>query len=250
MRLHALRLQNFRQHADTRLTFESGLTGIIGPNGSGKSTILEAIAWALYGASAARGKRDGIRNLRAEGRAPVRVELDFELAGITQPQAENLIERFLFASRWILAPFYVGLALSLLVLLVKFAEELWHIAKHALTATEAQVILGVLTLVDLALTGSLLVIVGNRGPLAMERLKQKSVRLCWEFMFSRSAAGGDTQLAQGAILDRLADLVEAGEIRSTLTETLSPISAATLEQAHQQLASGRTLGKIALQGWD
>ena len=98
--------------------------------------------------------------------------------------------------------------------------------------------------------GSLLLIVGNRQPLAMDLPKQKSLRLCWEFMFSRSAAGGDTQLAQGAILDRLADLVEAGEIRSTLTQTLAPISAATLEQAHQQLASGRTLGKIALQGWD
>ena len=97
--------------------------------------------------------------------------------------------------------------------------------------------------------GSLLVIVGNKGPLAMERLKEKSVRLCWEFMFSRSGEGGDAQLAQGAILDRLADLVEAGEIRSTLTRTLSPISAASLQQAHELLAGGRTLGKIALQGW-
>lgn len=98
--------------------------------------------------------------------------------------------------------------------------------------------------------GSLLVIVGNRGPLAMERLKEKSVRLCWEFMFSRSAAGGEGQAAQGAILDRLAALVEAGEIRSTLTQTLGPISAATLEQAHAALRSGRSLGKIAVQGWD
>jgi zinc-binding alcohol dehydrogenase family protein len=98
--------------------------------------------------------------------------------------------------------------------------------------------------------GSLLVIVGNKGPLAMERLKQKSVRLCWEFMFSRSAAGGEEQLKQGLILDHLADLVEAGKIRTTLTQTLSPISAASLQQAHDLLASGRTLGKIALVGWD
>ena len=80
MRLHSLRLQNFRQHVDTMLTFDTGLTGIIGPNGSGKSTILEAIAWALYGKPAARGTRDSIRNARAESRAPVRVELQFELA--------------------------------------------------------------------------------------------------------------------------------------------------------------------------
>ena len=81
MRLHSLRLQNFRQHADTRISFDKGLTGIIGPNGSGKSTILEAIAWALYGNSAARGTRDGIRFSRAGSRATVKVELDFELAG-------------------------------------------------------------------------------------------------------------------------------------------------------------------------
>jgi DNA repair protein SbcC/Rad50 len=57
MRLNSLRLTNFRQHNDTYITFESGLTGIIGANGSGKSTILEAIAWALYGQEAARGKK-------------------------------------------------------------------------------------------------------------------------------------------------------------------------------------------------
>lgn len=82
MRLHSLHLINFRQHADTRITFDRGLTGIIGPNGSGKSTLLEAIAWALYGNSAARGTKDSIRRLSAEDvRAPVRVELVFELAG-------------------------------------------------------------------------------------------------------------------------------------------------------------------------
>ena len=81
MRLHSLHLCNFRQHADTRIDFETGLTGIIGPNGSGKSTILEAIAWALYGMPAARGTRDSIRSYRATPRASVTVELDFELGG-------------------------------------------------------------------------------------------------------------------------------------------------------------------------
>jgi len=81
VRLHRLQLQNFRQHADTVVTFETGLTGIIGTNGSGKTTLLEAIAWALYGNSATRGTRDSIRFARAAPRSPVRVELDFELAG-------------------------------------------------------------------------------------------------------------------------------------------------------------------------
>ncbi len=81
MRINSLRLSNFRQHHDTYIEFAPGITGIIGPNGSGKSTLLEAIAWALYGMSAARGNRDSIRSYRASGKAPVKVELDFELGG-------------------------------------------------------------------------------------------------------------------------------------------------------------------------
>ncbi|GLC26067.1 AAA family ATPase [Roseisolibacter agri] len=81
MRLVGLRMVNFRQHADSALTFGSGLTGIIGANGSGKTTVLEAIAWALYGNAAARGTRDSIRFVRAQPRAAVRVELEFDLAG-------------------------------------------------------------------------------------------------------------------------------------------------------------------------
>ncbi|HMF86607.1 MAG TPA: SMC family ATPase, partial [Gemmatimonadaceae bacterium] len=79
MKLHTLKLTNFRQHVRTEIRFESGLTGIIGPNGAGKTTILEAIAWALYGVPAIRGNRDSIRFIGAGARAPVEVELDFEL---------------------------------------------------------------------------------------------------------------------------------------------------------------------------
>ena len=72
---------------------------------------------------------------------------------------ENFFEKALFASRWLLAPFYFGLAASLFILLIKFMAELWHMFHDALVLTESDVILGVLSLVDLALTGSLLVIV-------------------------------------------------------------------------------------------
>jgi len=72
---------------------------------------------------------------------------------------ESVTERLLFASRWLLAPFYLGLALSLVALLIKFMGELLHIATHVFSSTETEVILGVLALVDLALTASLLIIV-------------------------------------------------------------------------------------------
>ena len=72
---------------------------------------------------------------------------------------ESGLETVLFASRWLLAPFYLGLAIGVAILLIKFVQELFALAIKAMTATEAEAILGVLSLVDLALTGSLLLIV-------------------------------------------------------------------------------------------
>ena len=72
---------------------------------------------------------------------------------------ERALEKFLFASRWLLAPFYVALVVSLAGLLIKAAQELWHFMSHALTGSESDVILSVLSLIDLTLTGSLIIIV-------------------------------------------------------------------------------------------
>jgi exonuclease SbcC len=79
MLIERVRLVNFRQHEDTDLVLGAGLTGVIGANGAGKTTLVEGIAWALYGADAARGTRDTIRRRGAPPRAPVRVELEFAL---------------------------------------------------------------------------------------------------------------------------------------------------------------------------
>jgi uncharacterized protein (TIGR00645 family) len=72
---------------------------------------------------------------------------------------ERVIETLLFSSRWILAPFYLGLAAAMFVLLIKFCQEFWHLATHALSSSESEVIVGMLTLVDFGLTGSLMIIV-------------------------------------------------------------------------------------------
>jgi uncharacterized protein (TIGR00645 family) len=72
---------------------------------------------------------------------------------------ERVLERVLFASRWLLTPFYFALALGLLALLGKAAQRVWDLGAGFANLTEAGVILGVLAIVDLTLTASLIVIV-------------------------------------------------------------------------------------------
>nr|WP_247026619.1 TIGR00645 family protein [Ancylobacter crimeensis] len=72
---------------------------------------------------------------------------------------EKLIERFIFISRWLMAPFYVGLVIALVVLVFKFGVELFHFVTHAMGSSETDIILGILALIDLTFTGSLVIIV-------------------------------------------------------------------------------------------
>lgn len=68
-------------------------------------------------------------------------------------------ERFLFASRWLLAPLYVGMVIALVAILVKFFQELWLLISHIVDASGDKVILEVLALIDLALLANLVLIV-------------------------------------------------------------------------------------------
>ena len=72
---------------------------------------------------------------------------------------ESGLEAFLFGSRWLMAPFYVLMVGALAMLLVKFAQETWHIATHTLAMTESDAVLAVLSLIDITLTGNLLMMV-------------------------------------------------------------------------------------------
>lgn len=82
MRLIRAHLSNFRQHRDSIIHFPpAGVIGIVGTNEAGKSTILEGIAWALYGAPALRGVKGGIRWTRAPARHLASVRVEFEVRG-------------------------------------------------------------------------------------------------------------------------------------------------------------------------
>ena len=77
MILKTLTLRNFRRFKNATVEFPDGVTGVVGLNGVGKSTIFEAIAWALYGAVAARTSADEIKREGAIHSDPCRVELEF-----------------------------------------------------------------------------------------------------------------------------------------------------------------------------
>jgi len=65
----------------------------------------------------------------------------------------------MFNSRWLLAPFYIGLVIGIAMLLVKFVQEFFHILPHIFDSTESEVVLAILTLVDMSLVANLLIII-------------------------------------------------------------------------------------------
>lgn len=72
---------------------------------------------------------------------------------------EKAIEHGLFASRWLMAPFYIGLVGALLILLYSFMAELVHLAQNITSLTQSDAVLGALSLIDLSLAGNLVIIV-------------------------------------------------------------------------------------------
>jgi zinc-binding alcohol dehydrogenase family protein len=97
--------------------------------------------------------------------------------------------------------------------------------------------------------GGIVALVSSKGDLDLNRLKSKSVRFCWEYMFTRSQFQTPDLEEQGKILDALARAVEEGTVVSTAQTFLQPIRATTLSEAYSLLQGGHSLGKIVLSGW-
>src|SRR5215510_354590 len=78
-------------------------------------------------------------------------------------KVELVIEAIIFQSRWLLAPFYLGLAFCLLLLLFHFGVQVYEFVVKLPRAPETDVILGILSLIDLVFTGNLVLIVVMSG---------------------------------------------------------------------------------------
>jgi len=86
-------------------------------------------------------------------------------------------------------------------------------------------------------------------PMPMADMKLKSASLHWEFMFSRSMHKTPDMVEQHNLLSYVAKEVDAGRIRTTVSEVLSPINAANMREAHRLVETGKTKGKIVVEGF-
>ena len=87
------------------------------------------------------------------------------------------------------------------------------------------------------------------GPRDVAPLKGKSASWHWELMFTRARFKTPDMIEQHKLLNQVAEWLDAGKLRGTLKETLSPINAANLRKAHEKLESGTMIGKLVLKGW-
>lgn len=105
------------------------------------------------------------------------------------------------------------------------------------------------TLAELLAPQGRIAIIDDPEHLDATLLKRKSASLHWEFMFTRPMFETADMARQGEILDRVADLVDDGTLRTTMRELLGLIDAKTLRNAHERLESGQTIGKLVLEGF-
>lgn len=92
-------------------------------------------------------------------------------------------------------------------------------------------------------------LIDDPATLDVNGFKRKSASIHWEFMFTRPSFATDDIAEQGALLNEVSRLVDAGVVRTTMTERHSPIDAANLRRVHTLIESGTARGKIVLEGF-
>jgi NADPH2:quinone reductase len=94
--------------------------------------------------------------------------------------------------------------------------------------------------------GHIASITGSATPVTLNKLKSKSVSFSWELMFTRSTFQTEDMIEQHHILNQVAQLLDKGVLQTTLTQTLEGLTADNVKQAHHQLESGKTIGKLVI----
>lgn len=102
---------------------------------------------------------------------------------------------------------------------------------------------------SLAPQGKLALIDDPVNPIDIMQMKMKSISLHWEFMYTRSMFTTDDMDQQRQLLNQVAELIDAGKLKTTLGENFGIINATNLKRAHASIEQGKTIGKIVLEGF-
>jgi zinc-binding alcohol dehydrogenase family protein len=94
-----------------------------------------------------------------------------------------------------------------------------------------------------------LALIDDPEPIDVRQLKRKSLSLHWELMFTRSLYQTEDMSAQQQLLQQVADMVDAGQLKTTLNADFGTINAENLRKAHQLIESQQAIGKLVLTGF-
>lgn len=122
-------------------------------------------------------------------------------------------------------------------------DQITHVA--SLTQTDAHLD----ELVTALAPQGKLALIDDPKSLDVTKLKRKSLSLHWEFMYTRSLFETADMQEQHVLLNKVADLIDAGTLKTTVGEHFGQINAANLRRAHALLESGKAKGKIVLEGF-
>lgn len=92
-------------------------------------------------------------------------------------------------------------------------------------------------------------LIDDPAQLDIKLFKRKSLSIHWEFMFTRPLFATADMIAQHDLLNRVAELVDQGILKSTMADSLGAINAANLKKAHALLESGKARGKLVMEGF-
>lgn len=105
------------------------------------------------------------------------------------------------------------------------------------------------TYIDILVPFGKIALIDDPKTLDISKIKMKSLSFHWEFMFARSMFDAKDMIEQSRLLNRVSDLVDQGYIQTTAGKNLGKINATNLKAAHAELESGKSIGKIVLEGF-
>lgn len=98
--------------------------------------------------------------------------------------------------------------------------------------------------------GHIVSITENHRPINLRLLTKKKAHFSWEWIYTKSYYQTDDMITQHDILDKIAQMLDSGKLRCTMTKALTPLNATNLRKAHKLVESGHMTGKVVVSDWE